>query len=141
MSEELESAACALQSAALNESLSEPLVEQIKPESKVVELSYPISLEHIQFVKVAAWVIAIGGVLSGFFILATAPEGPRDYERIMPSNELLLQIKSANHLMYIVIGWTQIIGGVVTGSIMLMIGNIGKTARDLWESVKLSPAR
>jgi hypothetical protein len=71
--------------------------------------------------------VGIIGVLAGGFILANAPEAPSAYR-----TDALTEIARANRMTYLVLGWSQIIGGLVIGLLLFVVGGIGQMVVDLW---------
>ena len=116
---------------AVTESLATEPPKSITEKSPI-ELFVPISSGHITFMKVAAWLVMIVGVIGGLITLLNAPKAPEEFERFLPTTALLYDIKSVNRIVYVALGWSQIIGSVITGSLLLMVANIGKATLDLW---------
>jgi len=41
-------------------------------------------------------------------------------------------------MTYLVLGWSQIVGGLVTGLLLHVVGGIGQVVVNLWEAQNLS---
>jgi hypothetical protein len=71
--------------------------------------------------------VGIVGVIAGAIVLSNSPEAPSAYR-----TDALTEIARANRMMYLVLGWSQIIGGLVTGLLLFVVGGIGQMVVDLW---------
>jgi hypothetical protein len=67
------------------------------------------------------------GIIAGIIVLVNAPDAPSD-----SATDALTQIQRTNHMVYIVLGWSQIVGGLVTGLLLFVVGGIGQAVVDLW---------
>jgi hypothetical protein len=72
--------------------------------------------------------IGIVGVFAGGVILANSPEAPSAFR-----TDALTEIARANRMTYLVLGWSQIVGGIVTGLLLYVVGGIGQMVVDLWK--------
>jgi hypothetical protein len=77
--------------------------------------------------------IAVGilGVIAGSVVLFNSPEAPSAYR-----TDALTQIERANRMTYLVLGWSQIVGGLVTGLLLYVVGGIGQVVVELWNDRK-----
>jgi hypothetical protein len=71
--------------------------------------------------------VGIIGVIAGAIVLSNSPEAPSAY-----ATDALTDIARANRMIYLVLGWSQIIGGLVTGLLLFVVGGIGQVVVDLW---------
>ncbi|HUS11035.1 MAG TPA: hypothetical protein VMZ30_11255 [Pyrinomonadaceae bacterium] len=75
--------------------------------------------------------MAIGliGVIAGIIVLANSPDAPSEYSR-----DVLSQIQHTNRMFYLVLGWSQIVGGITTGVFLYVVAGIGEAVLDLWRA-------
>jgi len=75
--------------------------------------------------------IALIGLIAGIIVISNSPEAPSAY-----SSDALTEIQRANRMTYLVLGWSQIIGGLVSGGLLYVVGGIGQVVVDLWDDRK-----
>ena len=80
----------------------------------------PISSEAVNILRVSAWVIAIGNIICGIIVLMNTPE----YRYATDLNNL--------RTLYLVTGWSQIVGGIIAAAFFHVIAGIAKAVLDLW---------
>lgn len=89
----------------------------------------PLSADLARALSALGMAVGIVGVFAGGFILANSPEAPSAYRTDAPT-----EIARANRMTYLVLGWSQIIGGLVMGLLLFVVGGIGQVVVDLWEA-------
>jgi hypothetical protein len=94
----------------------------------------PISNGTLYFIRSIGWAIAIIGVISGIKILVDAPEAPSDFDIRFYGDKLPVKIEQMVRLSYLSLGLGQIIGGIVTGTLLHVIAGIGDTVLDIWKA-------
>jgi hypothetical protein len=80
--------------------------------------------------------VGIIGVFAGVIILSNSPDAPSAYR-----TDALTEIARANRMTYLVLGWSQIIGGLVIGLLLFVVGGIGQVVVDLWNDRNASKGR
>jgi|GEM_PF-2164018 len=77
--------------------------------------------------------IAVGiiGAFAGTVVLFNSPEAPSAY-----STDPLSDIQRVNRMTYLVLGWSQIVGGLVSGLLLYVVGGIGQVVVELWDDRK-----
>ena len=91
----------------------------------------PLSDSATGALRVIAFAFAIVGILGGIIVLTNSPNAPSETV-VRFGNDLLTQIQSANRMIYLVVGWAQIIGGITTGIFLYVVAGIGDAVLDLW---------
>lgn len=87
----------------------------------------PLSRDLASALGALGILVGIVGVFAGAVVLFNSPEAPSAY-----STTPLSDIARANRMTYLVLGWSQIIGGLVTGLLLFVVGGIGQIVVDLW---------
>jgi uncharacterized membrane protein len=111
--------------------------ESLSPDAIVPEISSPAKTPPFSdaatgFLRILAFGIAIVGVIAGIVVLANSPTAPSDIAVRFGSNDLPTQIQSANRMLYLAVGWGQIIAGITTGVFLYVVAGIGDAVLDLW---------
>ena len=91
----------------------------------------PFSGSATGALRVIAFAFAIVGIIGGIIVLTNSPNAPSDIA-VRFGNDLPTQIQSANRMIYLVVGWAQIIGGITTGIFLYVVAGIGDAVLDLW---------
>jgi hypothetical protein len=94
----------------------------------------PFSDTATGFLRIIAFAVAIIGMIAGIIILTNAPNAPSDIAVRFRTDDLPTQIQSANRMLYLVVGWAQIMGGVTTGVFLYVVAGIGDAVLDLWRA-------
>jgi hypothetical protein len=94
----------------------------------------PLSFEAASALTAVGIGIALVGIIAGVIVLVNAPDAPNGY-----ANDTLTEIQRTNRMTYLVLGWSQIIGGLVTGLLLYVVGGIGQVVLDLWKAQQDSP--
>lgn len=94
----------------------------------------PISTEALGFLRVVGSTVAILGIIAGILILVNTPEGPNDTAIKYRSDELPVQIHRTTRLIYLSLGWGQIIGSIVIGVLLNVVAGIGNAVLDIWKA-------
>jgi hypothetical protein len=87
----------------------------------------PLSSGLARTLSALGMVVGIVGVIAGIMVLSNSPEAPSAYR-----TDALTEIARANRMTYLVLGWSQIIGGLVIGLLLFVVGGIGQVVVDLW---------
>ena len=87
----------------------------------------PLSSEAASALTAVGIGIALIGIIAGIVVLVNTPDAPSDY-----ATDALAQIQRTNRMVYFVLGWSQIVGGLVTGLLLYVVGGIGQVVVDLW---------
>ena len=87
----------------------------------------PLSRDLASALGALGIAVGIVGVIAGAVVLFNSPKAPSAY-----STDPLSDIQRANRVTYLVLGWSQIIGGLVTGLLLYVVGGIGQVVVDLW---------
>lgn len=95
--------------------------------------SAPLSRDLASALGALGIAVGIVGVIAGAVVLFNSPEAPSAY-----STNPLTEIARANRMVYLVLGWSQIVGGLVTGLLLYVVGGIGQIVVDLWEAQNVS---
>jgi hypothetical protein len=95
--------------------------------NRIQRKTAPLSRDLASVLCALGIAIGIVGVFAGGFILANSPEAPSAY-----STNPLTEIARANRMVYLVLGWSQIVGGLVIGLLLYVVGGIGQVVVDLW---------
>ena len=82
----------------------------------------PISIEALGFLRFVGWAVAIISVIAGIVVLVNTPES--GYTRDA----------TGLRTIYLAIGWSQIIGGIITGVFLNIVAGIGRAVLDLWRA-------
>lgn len=96
----------------------------------------PFSSEAASALTAVGIAIALIGIIAGLLVLVNAPDAPSDYVK-----DALTEIQRTNRMVYFVVGWSQIVGGLVTGLLLHVVGGIGQAVLDLWKYQQESPRR
>src|SRR5690348_1525731 len=78
--------------------------------NRVEQKTAPLSRDLAGALSALGVVIGLVGVIAGAVVLSNSPEAPSAF-----STDALTDIARANRMTYLVLGWAQIIGGLVTG--------------------------
>ena len=87
----------------------------------------PLSSETAAALRAVGFVVGLISLIVGVVVISNSPEAPSAY-----STTPLSDIARANRVTYLVLGWSQIIGGPVIGLLLYVIGGIGQVVVDLW---------
>lgn len=87
----------------------------------------PLSSDLASALGALGIAVSIVGVIAGAVVLFNSPKAPSTY-----STDALSDIQRANRMTYLVLGWSQIVGGLVTGLLLYVVGGIGQMVVDLW---------
>jgi hypothetical protein len=93
----------------------------------------PLSFEAASALTAVGIGIALIGIIAGIVVLINAPDTPSDYAK-----DALTDIQRTNRMVYLVLGWSQIVGGLVTGLLLYVVGGIGQAVLDLWKAQQKS---
>lgn len=93
----------------------------------------PLSSDLAGALSALGVAVAVIGVIAGAIVLFNSPEAPSSYR-----TDALTEIERANRMTYLVLGWSQIVGGLVTGLLLHVVGGIGQVVVNLWEAQNLS---
>jgi len=96
----------------------------------------PLSSGLARALSALGMAVGIIGVFAGGSILANSPEAPSAYRA-----DALTEIAHANRMTYLILGWSQIVGGVVMGLLLFVVGGIGQVVVDLWNDRNSSDGR
>ena len=87
----------------------------------------PLSSGVARALSALGMAVGIVGVIAGCIILSNSPEAPSAYR-----TDVLTEIAQANRMTYLVLGWSQIVGGLVMGLLLFVVGGIGQVVVELW---------
>lgn len=87
----------------------------------------PLSRDLAGALSALGIAVALIGVIAGAVVLSNSPEAPSAFK-----TDALTQIERANRMVYLVLGWSQIVGGLVLGLLLFVVGGIGQVVVDLW---------
>lgn len=82
----------------------------------------PISRAALTFVRIAGWAIAVISVIAGIVVLVNTPEST------------YIAGASGVRVIYLAMGWSQIIGGIITGVLLNVVAGIGNAVLDIWNA-------
>jgi len=99
------------------------------PANRIEHKTAPLSSGVARALSALGMLVGIVGVFAGGFILANSPEAPSAYR-----TDALTDIARANRMTYLVLGWSQIVGGLFMGLLLFVVGGIGQMVVDLWEA-------
>ena len=108
-----------------------PLQKVLEAEATSEEKKPPFSDSATGALRVIGFLAAIAGIAGGIWVLANSPPAPSDIA-VRYGNDLPTQIQSANRMVYLVVGWSQIVGGITTGIFLYVVAGIGDAVLDLW---------
>jgi hypothetical protein len=108
-----------------------PLPEVLAAETAIEKPPPPFSDSATGALRVIAFAVAIAGIVGGIVVLTNSPNAPSDIA-VQFGNDLPTQIQSANRMIYLVVGWAQIIGAITTGIFLYVVAGIGDAVLDLW---------
>lgn len=83
----------------------------------------PVSSDALGFLRIAGWAIAVISVIGGVVLLVNTPES-----RYYTTDVIGLRA------MYLAIGCSQIVGGLVTGVLLNVVAGIGNAVLDIWKA-------
>lgn len=89
----------------------------------------PYSTDSTSILRFVGLAIGIIGVIAGIVVLFNSPEAPSEYSR-----DALSQIQNANRMVYLVVGWSQIVAGITAGVFLYVVAGIGDAVLDLWNA-------
>lgn len=95
--------------------------------NRIEHRTAPLSSGLARALSALGMAVGIVGVFAGIIVLSNSPEAPSAYR-----TDALTEIARANRMTYLVLGWSQIIGGLVTGLLLFVVGGIGQVVVDLW---------
>lgn len=98
---------------------------------RVEHKTAPLSADLARALSALGMVVGIVGVIAGAVVLANSPEAPSAYR-----TDALTDIVRANRMTHLVLGWSQIVGGLVTGLLLYVVGGIGQVVVELWDDRK-----
>ena len=87
----------------------------------------PLSRDLAGALSALGIAVALIGVIAGSVVLSNSPKAPSAY-----LTDPLSDVARANRMVYLVVGWSQIVGGLVTGLLLYVVGGIGQVVVDLW---------
>ena len=87
----------------------------------------PLSAGLARALSALGMAVGIVSVIAGIIVLSSSPEAPSAYR-----TDALTEIARTNRMTYLVLGWSQIIGGLVTGLLLYVVGGIGQVVVALW---------
>ncbi len=82
----------------------------------------PISTDALSFLTFVGWAVAVISVIAGIVTLMNTPESG------------YLRDTTGLRTIYLAIGWSQIIGGIITGVFLNVVADIGRAVLDLWKA-------
>ena len=97
--------------------------------NRVERETAPLSRDLAGALSALGIAVALIGVIAGAVVLSNSPEAPSAFR-----TDTLTQIERANRMVYLVLGWSQILGGIVTGLLLHVVGGIGQVVVDLWNT-------
>lgn len=102
-------------------------VTPIASPNRIERKTAPLSRDLASALGALGIAVGILGVIAGAIVLSNSPEAPSAYR-----TDALTDIARTNRMTYLVLGWSQIIGGLVTGLLLYVVGGIGQVVVDLW---------
>jgi hypothetical protein len=99
------------------------------PETLPTSKDPPYSTDSTAILRFLGFAIGIIGLIGGFIVLFNSPDAPSEY-----STDALSKIQSANRVVYMVLGWSQIVAGITTGVFLYVVAGIGEAVLDLWKA-------
>lgn len=141
MTPEIETATYKLQQNSIGDQLPltpESTSESVAEAATTTVLDRPISVLLVRFLSISAWIVGILGIISGSYTITAAPEGPTAIDTILDKSGLLIQLKTVNHLIYMMAGWSQIIGGTLAWAILLTIAQTGRAVLSIWDKLHVT---
>lgn len=104
--------------------------------NRIERKTAPLSSDLARVLSALGMLVGIIGVIAGGIVLSNSPEAPSAYR-----TDALTDIARANRMTYLVLGWSQIIGGLVTGLLLYVIGGIGQVVVELWNDRQVPNGR
>ena len=95
--------------------------------NRIEHRTAPLSSGLARALSAVGMLVGLVGVIAGAIVLSNSPEAPSAFR-----TDALTEIARANRMTYLVLGWSQIIGGLVTGLLLYVVGGIGQVVVDLW---------
>jgi hypothetical protein len=94
-----------------------------------IQKKAPLSVELTGALSAIGLVIGLIGLIGGIVVLYNAPSAPSSY-----ASDKLSDIQGTNRVMYLALGWSQIISGTITGLLLYIVGRIGEAVLDIWKA-------
>ncbi len=91
------------------------------PANRIDHKTAPLSYGLAGALSALGIAVGIVGVIAGAIVLSNSPEAPSAYR-----TDALTEIARANRMTYLILGWSQIIGGLVIGLLLLSLVESGR---------------
>lgn len=92
----------------------------------------PISKGILGALATFGWLILIGGVTGGVIVIYNAPAAPLTSYLRYGNTDIESQVTLTARWLHIFIGASGIVGGLVSGLLMIAVADIGRAMSDLW---------
>lgn len=104
-----------------------------EPESPPAAKSSPVNMMATTLLYTVGIGVAAIGVIAGLVTIGYAPDAPNALG-VVYGDTLPLQIQRTTRMVYLTIGWAQIIGGITVGLLLYTVASIGEAVHDLWRA-------